>query len=244
MGISNLNLRDLRSFKGILPSPRDSFFPRVNGISILTRFALAEALRDAGYRTAHLGKWHLGLTQPHWPEAHGFGTTFHCAPDPGPPGSTYFSPHNVNPDGHPSPAHRVGNITDGPEGEHIADRLTREAIQFITEHRDGPFFLNLWQYSVHGPWEAKEEYVKAFAEKKDPTGRHGNPVMAAMLKSMDDSLGQIMKALDDLNLSDNTIVVFFSDNGGNKHSWATAGEQNRYLQNQKHNDCTPCLGPF
>jgi len=196
---------------------------------------LAEALRGAGYRTAHLGKWHLGLTQPHWPEAHGFETTFHCAPDPGPPGSTYFSPHNVNTDGHPSPAHRVGNITDGPEGEHIADRLTREAVKFITEHRDEPFFLNLWHYSVHGPWEAKEEYVRAFAEKKDPTGRHGNPVMAAMLKSMDDSLGQIMKALDDLHLSDNTIIVFFGDNGGNKHSWATAGEQNRYLQNEKHN---------
>jgi arylsulfatase A-like enzyme len=195
---------------------------------------LAEALRDAGYRTAHLGKWHLGLTQPHWPEAHGFETTFHCAPDPGPPGSTYFSPHNIKPDGHPSPAHRVGNITDGPEGEHITDRLTKEAIKFITEHRDEPFFLNLWQYSVHGPWEAKKEYVKAFAEKRDPTARHRNPVMAAMLKSMDDSLGQIMKVLDDLNLSDNTIIVFYSDNGGNKHSWATAGEQNRYLRNEKH----------
>jgi len=196
---------------------------------------LAEALRDAGYRTAHMGKWHLGLTQPHWPEAHGFETTFHAAPDPGPPGSTYFSPHNVHPDGHPSGQYRVGNITDGPEGEHIADRLADEAIKFITEHKDEPFFLNLWQYSVHGPWEAKEEYVKAFLKKKDPTGRHGNPVMAAMLKSLDDSLGRVMKALDDLNLSDNTIVIFYSDNGGNIHSWASAAEQDRYLKNEKHN---------
>ena len=196
---------------------------------------LAEALRDAGYRTAHMGKWHLGLTQAHWPDKHGFETTFHCAPDPGPPGSTYFSPHGVNPDGRPAGNHRVGNIVDGPAGEHIADRLATEAIKFIAKHRDEPFFLNLWQYSVHGPWEAKEEYIKAFAKEKDPTGRHGNPLMAAMLKSMDDSLGRIMKALDDLNLSDKTIVVFFSDNGGNTHSWATTEEQNRYLKNEKHN---------
>jgi len=195
---------------------------------------LAEALQAAGYRTAHLGKWHLGLTEPHWPKAHGFETTFHCAPDPGPPGSTYFSPHGVHPDGHPSGKHRVGNVTDGPEGEHIADRLAREAINFITAHQDEPFFLNLCQYSVHGPWEAKGDYIEHFAQKKDPTGRHTNPVMAAMLKSMDDSLGQVLKALDELGLADNTIVVFFSDNGGNVKSWSTEGEQNRYLKLPKH----------
>jgi arylsulfatase A-like enzyme len=195
---------------------------------------LAEALQAAGYRTAHLGKWHLGLTEPHWPEAHGFETTFHCAPDPGPPGSTYFSPHGVHPDGHPSGKHRVGNVTDGPEGEHIADRLAREAMNFITAHQDEPFFLNLCQYSVHGPWEAKGDYIEHFKQKKDPTGRHTNPVMAAMLKSMDDSLGQVLKALDHLDLADDTIVVFFSDNGGNVKSWSTEGEQNRYLKLPKH----------
>ena len=137
-------------------------------------------------------------------------------------------------DGHPTGKHRVGNITDGPEGEHIADRLAQEAIKFITAHKDEPFFLNLCEYPVHGPWEAKEEDIKYFKQKKDPTGRHTNPVMAAMLKSMDDSLGQVMKALDELDLTDNTIVVFFSDNGGNVKSWSTAGEQDRYLKNPKH----------
>ena len=194
---------------------------------------LAEALKDAGYRTAHMGKWHLGLTQPHWPDKHGFETTFHAAPDPGPPGSTYFSPHGVHPDGHPSGKYRVGNIVDGPKGQHITDRLTDEAIGFITKHKDEPFYLNLWQYSVHGPWEAKEQYIKAYAKKKDPTGKQGNPVMAAMLQSMDESLGRVVKALDELGLTDNTIVIFFSDNGGNKHSWGE-GEQKRLLKNRKH----------
>ncbi|MEM7143594.1 MAG: sulfatase [Verrucomicrobiota bacterium] len=193
---------------------------------------LAEALRDAGYHTAHMGKWHLGLTPPHWPDQHGFQTIFHSAPDPGPPNSTYFSPHNINPDGEPSSQYRVGNIVDGPDGEHIADRLTEEAVQYIKERKDEPFFLNLWQYSVHGPWEAKEEYIKAYAEKIDPNANHTNPVMAAMLQSMDESLGRIMTTLEELEIADNTIVVFFSDNGGNVHSMAEA-EQLKNLENPK-----------
>jgi len=217
------------------PSPDQPFLlPKSRRYLDPEATTLAEALKAAGYRTAHLGKWHLGLTEPHWPEAHGFETTFHCAPDPGPPGSTYFSPHGVHPDGHPSGKHRVGNIADGPEGEHIADRLAQEAIKFITAHKDEPFFLNLCQYSVHGPWEARADYIEYFTKKEDPTGRHTNPVMAAMLKSMDDSLGQVLKALDELRLAENTIVVFFSDNGGNVKSWSTEGEQNRYLKHPKH----------
>lgn len=217
------------------PANQPSLLPKSRRYLDPEAVTLAEALRADGYRTGHLGKWHLGLTAPHWPEAHGFETTFHSAPDPGPPGSTYFSPHGVHSEGKPSGKHRVGNIIDGPEGEHIADRLAQEAIKFITTHKDEPFYLNLWQYSVHGPWEAKEEYIKHFAKKKDPTGRHSNPIMAAMLKSMDDSLGQVLKTLDDLKIAENTIVVFYSDNGGNTHSWSTAGEQNRYLKNPKHN---------
>ncbi|MEL6105548.1 MAG: sulfatase [Planctomycetota bacterium] len=194
---------------------------------------LAEVFLGAGYRTAHLGKWHLGLTQEHWPDQHGFEVTFHAAPDPGPPGSTYFSPHGVHPDGKPTGNHRVGNITDGPPGEHIDDRLATEAIRFITEHRDEPFYLNLWMYDCHGPWEAKLDLIQSFAQKHSQPDGHTNPVYGAMLQTMDDNFGRILDALEELGIADNTIVIFFSDNGGNTHSMGKK-EQERNLANPKH----------
>ncbi len=178
---------------------------------------LAEVLHEAGYRTGHFGKWHLGLIPEYWPEKQGFETTWHCAPDPGPP--NYFSPYGVYADGRPAGQHKTGNITDGPDGEHITDRLTDEAIKFIETHRDEPFYLNLWQYSVHGPWQHKEEYTAKFAKKVDPRGEQCNPVMASMLKNVDESLGRVLDKLDELELTDNTLFIFYSDNGGNTHSW-------------------------
>jgi arylsulfatase A-like enzyme len=172
-----------------------------------SEYTLAEALRDAGWRTAHIGKWHIGLTEPHWPEKHGFEHAVHAHPDPGPP--SYFSPYGFR-------EHQ--SYPDGPPGEYITDRLTDEAIAFIEGHRDRPFFLDLWHHGVHGPWGHKEEYTKYFAAKKDPTGRQGNPIMASMLKSVDESFGRILATLDRLGLTDNTIVIFNSDNGGNTHS--------------------------
>lgn len=182
-----------------------------------SEYTLAEALRDDGYHTAHIGKWHLGLTPPHWPDRQGFEVTFHCHPDPGPPGG-YFSPYGVVSTGEPKGKVRVGNITDGPPGEYIVDRLTDEAVKFIEANKDHPFFLNLWQYGVHGPWGHKEEYTKQFAGKKDPRGVQGNPIMASMLKSVDESFGRILATVDRLGLADNTIIIFNSDNGGNSHS--------------------------
>ena len=181
-----------------------------------SQLTLAEALRDAGYRTAHIGKWHLGLTQPYWPEKQGFEVAFHAEPSPGP--ASYFSPYGVDPDGLPGGKRHVGTITDGPNGEYITDRLTDEAIKFIVANSDRPFFLNLWHYGVHGPWGHKEAYTAQFAKKSDPRGMQGNPIMASMLKSVDESLGRILAKLDELKLTENTIVVFYSDNGGNVHS--------------------------
>ena len=180
-------------------------------------YTLAEALRDAGYRTAHLGKWHLGLTQPYWPEQQGFDFAFHCHPDPGPPGN-YFSPYGVSLAGEPRGQHRVGTITDGPPGEYIVDRLADEAVKFIEANRERPFFLNLWNYGVHGPWGHKLEYTQSFAAQQDPRGEQGNPIMASMLKSVDECFGRVLAALDQHGLAENTIIVFNSDNGGNTHS--------------------------
>jgi arylsulfatase A-like enzyme len=180
-------------------------------------YTLAEALRDAGYRTAHLGKWHLGLTQPYWPEQQGFETAFHCHPDPGPPGN-YFSPYNVKPTGEPRGQQRVGTITDGPAGEYIVDRLADEAVKFIETESDRPFFLNLWNYGVHGPWGHKEEYTRQFQTQIDPDDKQRNPIMASMLKSVDECFGRILAAVERRGLSNQTIIVFNSDNGGNVHS--------------------------
>jgi arylsulfatase A-like enzyme len=182
-----------------------------------SEYTLAEALQDAGYRTAHIGKWHLGLTKPYWPEEQGFQWAFHCHPDPGPPGA-YFSPYGVKPDGEPRGQSRMGTITDGPPGEYIVDRLADEAVKFIEANRERPFFLNLWNYGVHGPWGHKEEYTRAFADKRDPRGVQGNPIMASMLRSVDECFGRVLDALDRHGLTDNTIVIFNSDNGGNTHS--------------------------
>jgi arylsulfatase A-like enzyme len=182
-----------------------------------SEYTLAEALRDAGYQTAHIGKWHLGLTRPHWPEQQGFDVAFHCHPDPGPPGE-YFSPYGVKTTGEPKGKSRVGTITDGPPGEYIVDRLADEAVKFINESNGRPFFLNLWNYGVHGPWGHKTNYTQQFVGKQDPRGVQGNPIMASMLKSVDECFARILDALEKQGLADNTIIVFNSDNGGNSHS--------------------------
>jgi GxxExxY protein len=182
-----------------------------------SQITLTETLKQNGYRTAHIGKWHLGLTPPHWPEQQGFDVAFHCHPDPGPPGE-YFSPYGVKPDGVANAKNKIGTITDGPAGEDSVDRQAAEAAKFIRESKGGPFFLNLWCYGVHGPWGHKEEYTKAFMAKKDPTGRQGNPIMASMLKSVDECFGRILDELEKQGIADNTLVIFTSDNGGNTHS--------------------------
>ena len=177
---------------------------------------LAKTLKQAGYRTGHFGKWHLGLSQEHWPDKHGFDVAFHAQPSPGPP--SYFSPYGVHGEGKPSGRNHVGTITDGPDGEYITDRLTDEAIKFVEANKDGPFFLNFWHYGVHGPWGHKEEYTAEFSQKTDPRGQQRNPIMASMLKSVDESLGRLTARIDELGLTDNTLFIFYSDNGGNTHS--------------------------
>ena len=172
----------------------------------LEEVTVAEAFKAAGYRTGHFGKWHLGLEPQHWPDKQGFDVKFHGAPDPGPP--SYHSPYGF----------KAGNVTDGPEGEYITDRLTDEALAFIDANRNRPFLLHMWQYGVHGPWGHKEEITRTFVNKKDPRGMQANPIMASMLKSVDESLGRVVAKLEELGLTEKTIIIFSSDNGGNIHS--------------------------
>jgi arylsulfatase A-like enzyme len=184
--------------KWILPASRN-FLP-------LEEVTVAESFRAAGYRTGHFGKWHLGLEPRHWPEQQGFDVKFHGAPDPGPP--SYHSPYGF----------KAGNVTNGPDGEYITDRLADEAVKFIEANRERPFLMHMWQYGVHGPWGHKEEITRTFVDKKDPRGMQANPIMASMLKSVDESLGRVVAKLDELGLTENTIIIFSSDNGGNIHS--------------------------
>ena len=173
-------------------------------------FTLAEALHEAGYATAHFGKWHLGHNLPANPNDHyepkdqGFDFDFPHAPTAAGPGGGYLAPWKFIKD---------PNITGKP-GEHIEDRMSDEAAKYIRAHNDKPFFVNYWAYSVHSPWNARKDYIEYFAPKADAKNPQHNPLYAAMVRSLDDGVGHLLKALDDAGVADNTIIVFFSDNGG------------------------------
>ncbi len=162
-------------------------------------FTLAEALKEAGYATAHFGKWHLGA-EPYDPLHQGFDVDIPHTSAPGPVGG-YLGPFKVWP-GH------------GEPGEHLEERMSAEASRFIREHKDRPFYLNYWCFSVHSPWNAKQALIEKYRAKADPKSGQRNPVYGAMVESMDQAVGRLMRTLDDEGVANNTIVVFFSDNGG------------------------------
>jgi len=168
----------------------------------LEYYTLAEALKDAGYRTGHFGKWHLGH-EPYDPLHQGFDVDVPHWPGPGPAGS-YVAPWKF-------PA--ALNFAGQP-GEHIEDRMASEAVKFIQENKDRPFYLNYWCFSVHAPWDAKKELIEKYRAKADPKSPQRNPLYGAMVQSMDDAVGRLLTTLDELGLADNTLIVFFSDNGG------------------------------
>jgi arylsulfatase A-like enzyme len=173
-------------------------------------FTLAEALKEAGYATAHFGKWHLGHNLPqnkgdrYEPKDQGFDFDFPHVPTAAGPGGGYIAPWKFIKD----PA-----ITGQP-GEHIEDRMSSEAAKFIRAHKDRPFYVNYWAYSVHGPWNARKDYIEHFKPKADEKNPQHNPLYAAMVKSLDDGMGRLLAAVDEAGIADRTIIVFFSDNGG------------------------------
>jgi arylsulfatase A-like enzyme len=177
---------------------------------------LAEVLRDAGYTTFFAGKWHLGR-KGSWPTDHGFEVN-KGGWDVGSPRGGYFSPWE-NP-----------NLTPGPAGESLPIRLGRETAAFIEAHQDRPFFVYLSFYSVHGPIQTTPALWKKYRDKVADAGPVDQrfifdrrlavrqvqdcPIYAGMIESMDDAIGIVLKQLDELGLTENTIVCFTSDNGG------------------------------
>ncbi|MEC7680059.1 MAG: sulfatase [Planctomycetota bacterium] len=167
---------------------------------------LAKTLKDNGYATGHFGKWHLGA-EPYSPLQHGFDVDVPHHPGPGPAGS-YVAPWKFKDFDHDP---------DIPD-EHIEDRMAKEAVAFMERHRDKPFFLNYWMFSVHAPFDAKRSVIDKYRKQVDKTNPQRSPTYAAMIESMDDAIGTLLDTLDRLNISDNTIIMFASDNGGNMYN--------------------------
>lgn len=169
-------------------------------------FTLAERFREEGYATDHFGKWHLG-PEPYSPLQHGFDVDLPHHPGPGPAGS-YVAPWKFR-DFDPDP---------GIPDQHLEDRMASEAVAFLEKHREKPFFLNYWMFSVHAPFDAKPELVEKYRGHVDENDPQRSPTYAAMIESLDDAVGTLLDALDRLDLADDTIIVFASDNGGNMYN--------------------------
>ncbi|NLY00704.1 MAG: sulfatase [Rhodopirellula sp.] len=193
----------------------------------LDEITLAEALRKAGYATFFAGKWHLG-PEGFYPENQGFDVNKGGIDRGGPyGGKRYFSPY-----GNP-------RLEDGPEGEHLPDRLATETAKFIEANRQRPFLAYLSFYSVHTPLMAREDLRKKYEEKarrlglEEEWGSEGtrdvrlvqaHAVYAGMVEAMDQAVGKVLDKLDELGLRQNTVVVFTSDNGGlsTSEGWPTS----------------------
>ena len=177
--------------------------PAFNNHLPLDEVTLAELLRSAGYATASIGKWHLGGAGFE-PTRQGFQLNIAGDDRGSPPG--YFAPYVRN-----NPT--LTGLEDAPAGEYLTDRLASEAEKFIAAHAREPFFLYVAHFGVHTPLQGKPELVEQFP-KVDKLGAQANPIYAAMLQSVDDSVGRIQRQLASLGLSERTLFVFTSDNGG------------------------------
>jgi arylsulfatase A-like enzyme len=159
----------------------------------LEKTTIAQPLKAAGYATGMFGKWHLGEDGPYHPHNRGFDEAIVSM-------GVHFN-FNTQPK------------TDYPKDQYLADFLTDHAVDFIRRHKDGPFFLYLPHFGVHGPFQAKREWIDHF-QPKPAVGGHHDPTYAGMIASVDESVGRIMAVLDELQISQNTVVIFSSDNGG------------------------------
>ncbi len=173
--------------------------PRTRAELPLEELTLAERLKSAGYRTAAIGKWHLG-GDGFSPREQGFDLNLGGTNSGSPPRAQqpYFGPWKL-PD------------LEGKPGEFLTERLTQEACSFIRQTRGAPFFLYLCHFTVHIPLNARPEQIERHRAK---TGGRYNPVYAAMVESLDESVGEVLDAVDETGLRDRTMIIFTSDNGG------------------------------
>ncbi len=188
---------------------------------------VAEVLKEAGYATGFFGKWHLGDT-PFLPDSQGFdlnvGGTAAGQP------ASYFYPYKAE-EGR-SDFWDVPHLEEGEEGEYLTDRLTDDAIRFLEAQRENPFLLYLSHYAVHTPIQSKAELTEKYSEKAESLPEPDGPdfitehdrafvkqhqdhaAYAGMVQSVDESVGRVLETIENLGLSENTIVIFMSDNGG------------------------------
>jgi arylsulfatase A len=165
----------------------------------LEEITMARAFRSAGYATASIGKWHLG-GEEYYPEKHGFDINVAGSSAPATP--SYFAPY------------KIATLPDGPKGEYVTDRLAEEAAKFIEQQKTKPFFLYVPLFAVHTPIQGKPELIQKYRAKRHPGQKQTNAVYAAMIESMDAAVGRIRRKLDEVKLSERTVVIFVSDNGG------------------------------
>jgi arylsulfatase A len=174
---------------------------------------LAEVLRARGYHTANVGKWHLTPDAPagspeemaYWPEHHGFDVNV-AGNRWGQPGK-YFAPFS-------RPGLMMPNMPEAKEGAYLTDVLTDEVVKLIGNWKADPFFIYLPYYTVHTPIQAKAELIEKYTAKVKADGRHRNPAYAAMVQSLDESVGRIWAALEAAGVADNTLIILTGDNGG------------------------------
>lgn len=165
----------------------------------LEETTIAKVFQGAGYATASIGKWHLG-TEAYYPDKHGFDINI-AGTDKAQP-TTYFAPW------------KIPTLAEGKRGDYLTDRLGDEAVKFIERAGDKPFFLYLAHFAVHLPVQGRADLVKKYEAKLRPGLAHANAAYAAMLESLDATVGQVRAKLSERGISDRTVVIFASDNGG------------------------------
>ena len=200
---ARLHLTDWLPGRGDMPAQKLAR-PAIQPELPLAETTVAEALKQAGYATASIGKWHLG-GKGFEPEQQGFDLNV-TGDHTGTPLS-YFAPYQR--DGRFMP-----KLENAPTGEYLTDRLATEAERFIEQNKDKPFFLYLPHYTTHIPLKAKAELIAKYRALPKPASGQNNPVYAAMIESMDDSIGRLTRKLEQLGLGDDTVFIFTADNGG------------------------------